>query len=257
MIATLVTGLVAVMALMLVAWVISVRMRDASIVDIFWGLAFVTIAWATYAVGDGAPDRKRLLAVLVTIWGVRLAAYLAKRNLGHGEDFRYQHMRSKRPNFTSFSLYGVFGLQGALAWIVSLPVQIAMHDDTPQSLGWLTIIGAIVWAVGLFFEAVGDWQLTRFKADPASKGQVMDTGLWRYTRHPNYFGDFCVWWGLLLIAAETGRGAYGFIGPIVMTVLLTRVSGKDLLEKVIVKRRPGYAEYVKRTNAFFPGPPRR
>jgi steroid 5-alpha reductase family enzyme len=257
LIATLLIGLGAVMALMLVAWAISVRIRDASIVDIFWGLAFVTITWATFAVGDGARDRKLLLAALVTIWGVRLAGYLARRNLGHGEDFRYVHMRSKHSNFTTWSLYGVFGLQGVLAWVVSLPVQIAMQDSSPGSLGWLAIVGAAVWVIGLFFEAVGDWQLTRFKADPANKGQVMDKGLWRYTRHPNYFGDFCVWWGLFLIAAETGQAIVGVIGPIVMTVLLTRVSGKDLLEKVIVKRRPGYVDYVKRTNAFFPGPPRR
>ena len=250
-------GAVAVLVLMFVGWLASVRLRDASIVDILWGFAFVAITWASFAAGSGARGRKLLLAVLVTVWGVRLAAYLARRNLGHGEDFRYRAMRAKRPNFARWSLFGVFGVQAVLAWVVSLPVQIAMHDQTPSAVGFVGVVGGVVWFVGLFFEAVGDWQLRRFKADPASVGQVMDRGLWRYTRHPNYFGDFCVWWGLFIIAAEAGTPALGVVGPIVMTILLTRVSGKDLLERSIGKRRAGYADYVRRTNAFFPGPPSR
>lgn len=257
MITVLASGLAAVMGFMLIVWLISIAMKDASIVDIGWGTAFVIITWVTYAVGDGSPDRSLLLAVLVTIWGARLSLYLARRNLGHGEDPRYVAMRKRHPNFVQWSLYGIFGLQGLLAWIVSLPVQIAMHDKTPAGLGALAIVGITVWAIGLLFETVGDWQLARFKADPASKGQVMDRGLWRYTRHPNYFGDFCVWWGLFIVAVECGTAAFGVIGPIVMTTLLTRVSGKALLERSIGKRRPGYADYVRRTNAFFPGPPKK
>jgi steroid 5-alpha reductase family enzyme len=256
MINVLFAGLGGVMALMAVGWLVSLKMKDASIVDILWGLAFVTIAWTTFAVGHGSPARSALLAALITVWGVRLAAYLARRNLGHGEDFRYQAMRRKRANFALWSLFGVFGLQGILAWIVSLPVQIAMHDTSPRSIGALAVVGALLWLVGLLFESVGDWQLARFKANPASKGQVMDKGLWRYTRHPNYFGDFCVWWGLFLIAAECGSAAVGIIGPIVMSTLLMKVSGKDLLERTIGKRRPGYVDYVRRTNGFFPGPPK-
>jgi steroid 5-alpha reductase family enzyme len=257
MTSVLLSGLGGVMALMLVGWLISLAMHDASIVDILWGLAFVTIAWVTFGVGHGSSARSLLLAVLITVWGVRLSAYLAKRNLGHGEDYRYKAMRKKRSNFALWSLFGVFGLQGILAWIVSLPVQIAMHDATPHRVGALAVVGGAVWLVGLLFESIGDWQLARFKANPASAGQVMDKGLWGLTRHPNYFGDFCVWWGLFLVAVECGSAIIGIVGPIVMSILLTRVSGKDLLERTIGKRRPGYAEYVKRTNAFFPGPPRK
>ena len=256
MIAVLLASLGAVFVLMLIGWGVSVIMNDASIVDILWGLAFVVMAWTGFLTGHGARPRQLLLAGLVTVWGLRLSAYLARRNLGHGEDFRYRAMRRRRPNFVVWSLFGVFGLQGALAWIVALPVQLAMADRTPARLGALATIGALLWVLGLAFEAVGDAQLARFKKDPTSAGQVMDRGLWRYTRHPNYFGDFCVWWGIFLVAAESGSAALGVIGPIVMSILLTRVSGKALLEKTIGKRRPGYADYVKRTNAFFPGPPR-
>jgi steroid 5-alpha reductase family enzyme len=155
-----------------------------------------------------------------------------------------------------WSLFGVFGLQGVLAWIVSLPIQIAMADRTPPKLGALAVVGGLLWAIGLVFETLGDAQLARFKAEVGSAGKVMDRGLWRFTRHPNYFGDFCVWWGLFVVAVESGSAVFGIVGPIVMSILLTRVSGKDLLEKTIGKRRPGYADYVKRTNGFFPGPPR-
>jgi steroid 5-alpha reductase family enzyme len=253
----LLAGLAAVAGLMLAGWLVSIAMTDASIVDILWGLAFIAIAWATFVLGHGARPRRLLLVGMVTIWGLRLAAYLARRNLGHGEDYRYQAMRRKHPNFVLWSLGMVFGLQGALAWIVSLPVQLAMYDKTPTELGPLAIAGVTVWLIGLAFESIGDAQLARFKADPASKGQVMDRGLWRYTRHPNYFGDFCVWWGIFLVAAESHRARWGIVGPIAMSILLTRVSGKDLLEKTIGKRRPGYADYVACTNGFFPGPPRR
>lgn len=255
---TLLAALGAVVALQVVVWVISVRRVDASIVDIAWGLSFTVMAWVGFATGDGASGRSWLLALLVSLWGVRLAVYLARRNLPHGEDPRYAAMRRKRPDsFALWSLGSVFLLQAALAWVVALPVTLAMSDPTPASLSPLTWVGVALWAVGVFFEAVGDAQLARFKADPANKGAVMDRGLWRYTRHPNYFGDFCVWWGLFVVAAETGRALVGVIGPVLMSVLLTRVSGKDLLEKTIGKRRPGYAEYVRRTNAFFPGPPKR
>ncbi len=256
MIAVLLAGLAAVLALMMIGWGISIAMKDASIVDILWGLAFVAIAWTGFFVGDGARPRRLLLAGLVTLWGLRLAAYLARRNLGHGEDYRYRAMRRHRKNFVAWSLYGVFGLQGVLAFVVALPVQLAMSDRTPPRLGLLAMVGSLIWIVGVTFEAVGDAQLARFKRNPMSAGQVMDRGLWRYTRHPNYFGDFCVWWGIFLVAAECGSATLGVVGPIVMSILLTRVSGKALLERTIGKRRPGYADYAKRTNAFFPGPPR-
>jgi steroid 5-alpha reductase family enzyme len=211
----------------------------------------------SYVVGDGARGRSALLAVLVTVWGLRLGAYLARRNLGHGEDRRYQAMRKAHANFALWSLGGVFVLQAVLAWVVAMPVQIAMGDATPASIGGLGWVGAAVWLVGFGFESVGDLQLARFKASSESDGQVMDRGLWRYTRHPNYFGDCLVWWGIFLVAAETGSAWWGIVGPIVMTVLLTRVSGKDLLERTIGTRRPGYADYVRRTSGFVPLPPRK
>jgi steroid 5-alpha reductase family enzyme len=248
---------VAVAALMITVWVISVAVRDASIVDIVWGLGFVLVAWVTFLVGDGVDERRLLLAVLVTVWGVRLAGYLAWRNLGTGEDPRYRAMRRHwGERFWIVSLVTVFVTQGVIMYVVSLPVQLAGAADAPTDLGPLAWAGVALWAVGLFFEAVGDWQLARFKADPANEGQVMDRGLWRYTRHPNYFGDFCVWWGIFVVAAETGPARWGVIGPIVMSVMLMKYSGVGMLEKSIDKRRPAYAEYRRRTSTFFPRPPK-
>ncbi len=245
---------VAIVALMVVVWIISVARTDVSLVDIAWGFGFVVVAWVAFWVVGEAGPRRWLLVVLTSIWGLRLSIYLAWRNLGSGEDFRYQVMRRKSPDtFWWKSLFTVFGLQAILMWMVSLPVQMGPIPD--PGLGLLDWLGAAAWVVGIVFEATGDWQLARFKADPANKGKVMDQGLWRYTRHPNYFGDFMVWWGLYLIALSAGQW-WTVVGPIVMSVLLMRVSGVGLLEKTITKRRPGYEEYMERTNAFFPGPPR-
>lgn len=255
------------LALILVAmtllWVVSLVVRDASIVDVFWGLAFVLIAWSAFIRRPvPSPDRTDLawlVVALVTIWGVRLSVHLARRNLGKGEDFRYVRMRERfGPRFPVISLVVVFLFQGVLAWIVSLPVQAAIafgFSDGAWTLA-LVVAGVAVWAVGIAFETVGDLQLAAFKRDPANKAGVMDRGLWRYTRHPNYFGDACVWWGLWLLAASTGA-LWTVIGPILMTILLVRVSGKGLLERTIGERRPGYAAYVKRTSGFFPLPPKR
>jgi steroid 5-alpha reductase family enzyme len=244
------TGL-GVVALMLVVWAISLILEDASIVDIVWGLGFVLVAWIAWS--QQGPDSRLLLsAVLTTVWGLRLSGYLAWRNLGKGEDFRYVAMRRRYGSrFGLVSLFVVFGLQGVLMWIVSLPVQAA----SGELFSPLDLAGIALWVAGLTFETVGDFQLARFKSDPANKGRVLDTGLWRYTRHPNYFGDFLVWWGLYLIALA-GGGWWTAVGPLVMTALLMRYSGAGLLEKTIGQRRPGYSEYVQRTNAFFPGPRR-
>jgi steroid 5-alpha reductase family enzyme len=193
-----------------------------------------------------------LLFVLVLIWSLRLAIYITARNWGHAEDRRYQAIRARnQPNFTISSVYRVFVFQAVLAWVISLPLLGAVTGDRPYGL--LDQLGLLLWAVGFTFEAVGDWQLARFKRDPANAGKVMDRGFWRYTRHPNYFGDFCVWWGFYLIALSAGAW-WSVIGPILMSVLLLRVSGVTLLEQDIGERRPAYADYVRRTNAFFPGP---
>jgi steroid 5-alpha reductase family enzyme len=250
----LATSAIAIVVLMVGAWLVSLPLRDASIVDIVWGLGFVAVAWVSWIRGDGG-SRGTLMLVMVTIWGLRLASYLAWRNLGKGEDFRYQAMRRRiGPAFPWVSLATVFGLQGVLTWIVSLPLPVAMAD--PGDISALAVIGTGLWAIGLFFETVGDAQLARFKADPRSEGRVMDRGLWRYTRHPNYFGDFCVWWGIWLVALGAPHGWLTIIGPIVMSTLLLRVSGVALLERSIGRRRPGYEEYVRRTSAFLPRPPR-
>lgn len=246
----------AVAAVMIATWLVSLVVRDASIVDPVWPVALAVAAWAAFAVADGDRTRGLLLVGLVTVWGVRLAGHLAIRNFGKGEDFRYARMREKHGRrFPWVSLVTVFLLQGVLVVIVSLPAQMGQAGDGPP-VGWLAAAGIALWLVGMVFETGGDLQLSRFKADPANKGKVLDRGFWRYTRHPNYFGDFCVWWGVYLVAAETTAGAASIAGPIVMSILLLRVSGVALLEKDIAERRPGYADYVRRTSAFFPRPPR-
>ena len=250
------TVAIVIAAVMIITWVVSLVLRDASVVDPVWPLAFIAVAITALIAGSGDEGRRILIACVVAIWGARLSIHLLVRNAGKEEDFRYAAMRAKRGHrFWLTSLVTVFLLQGLLVWVVSLPVQLSAIPDRP--LGWLAIIGAIVWVLGVVFEAIGDAQLTRFKANPASRGQVLDTGLWRYTRHPNYFGDFLVWWGIFLIAAESGAGAWGVAGPLLMTLLLVKVSGAGLLEKDIAVRRPGYADYVRRTSGFIPRPPKR
>jgi steroid 5-alpha reductase family enzyme len=247
-------GLLAMLVAAGLTWVVSVQQKNVTIVDSLWSLLFVLGAFA-YARVIGVPGaRVTLLLALVTIWGLRLAGYLSWRNLGHEEDRRYAAIRRRNePNFALKSLYLVFGLQAVLAWLISLPLLGAIGGAGP--LGVLDYLGAALWLVGMIFEAGGDLQLARFKGDPANAGKVMDRGLWRYTRHPNYFGDFCVWWGFYLIAVSAGAW-WSIVGPALMSYLLLKVSGVRLLERDIGKRRPQYAEYIRRTNAFFPGRPK-
>jgi steroid 5-alpha reductase family enzyme len=246
----------ALLAYVLALWLLSLPLRDVSIVDPGWGMGFVLVAWIAFAIGDGCRGRRLLLAVLVSVWGVRLAGYLIARKLSHpGEDERYGRIRRHYSDrFALVSLAIVFLLQGLLMWVIALPVQSAAPE--PDRLGAIDAVGGALWAVGLFFEAIGDWQLQRFKRDPANAGAVMDRGLWRYTRHPNYFGDFLVWWGIYVIAASTGDAWWTVISPLVMSTLLIGVSGKKLLEDHL-RKRPAYEEYVTRTSGFFPLPPRR
>jgi steroid 5-alpha reductase family enzyme len=248
---------ITISCVMVATWLVSLVLKNASIVDIVWGLGFVITSWVLAVTIDGDSTRQILLAVMVGLWGLRLGGYLAKRNIGHGEDWRYKAMRKKKgARFGLISLVTVFGLQGVLMWIVSLPVMFGNSDATP-GVGPLAVIGVMVWAVGLSFEAIGDWQLVQFKKDPNNAGKVMQTGLWSLTRHPNYFGDALLWWGIGIVGAETGSGVIGFIGPVVMTVFLLRVSGVPMLERSLMKRREGYAEYAARTSAFIPRPPKR
>ena len=248
-------GAIAALAVMGATWLISLPTRDASLADIAWGLTFVGIAWTVFAVGDRSTA-SLVVAGLVSVWGLRLSGYLAWRNLGHGEDRRYQAMRAKRPStFWIWSLVGVFVLQAVIAWVVSLPVQ-SLAGQT-EGIGALSLVGAVGFVLGITFESVGDAQLAAFKRDPSSKGKVMDRGLWRYTRHPNYFGDAVVWWSLWLIAVGAGAAWWTMIGPALMTLFLVRVSGASLLESDISQRRPGYEEYIRRTSGFIPLPPRK
>jgi steroid 5-alpha reductase family enzyme len=250
----LTSALVLVVAVTLL-WLVSLAMRDSGIVDIFWSTGFVLVAWAVFLIADGLEARRLLLVVLTSLWGARLTSYLAWRNLGKDEDYRYTAMRDKwGAKWWWWSYFQVFLLQGALIWIVSLPIQAAQVEPTP-GLGWLAIVGSLLWIIGMVFEGIGDLQLARFKADPSNKGRVMNTGLWRYTRHPNYFGNFMIWWGIWLVAAETGVW-WTVVGPIVMSILLLRVSGVAMLERTITERRPAYAEYIRTTSAFFPRPPK-
>lgn len=237
-----------------VLWVVSVQRRNVAIVDSLWSPMFILAAVVYAAVGSAATPRVVLVLVLVTVWALRLSLYITVRNWGHGEDRRYQAIRARNePNFTFKSLYLVFLLQAVLAWIISLPLHAAVLRG--GDLTAMDYLGVALWVIGFSFEAGSDWQLARFKADPANRDAVMDRGFWRYTRHPNYFGDFCVWWGFYAIALAAG-GWWSIPGPLLMSLLLMRVSGVSLLEKDIGERRPKYAQYVRRTNAFFPGLPK-
>jgi len=252
------TTLATVLTLFTMLWIASLVLADASIVDRFWGIGFLVIASAASAATDGAPPRAHLVLALTAIWGLRLSLYLTVRNTGHGEDFRYRSMRRHwGESFPVVSLATVFWLQALVAWIVSLPVQMAIASRAPVQLTLLDDLGVAVWAAGFLFETIGDLQLARFKADPRNRGQLLDRGLWRYTRHPNYFGDACVWWGLFLIAFSAWPGVLTVLSPVLMTWLLAKGTGKPLLEKDMADRRPGYAEYVRRTSGFVPLPPRR
>ena len=258
--AVLGTTLGVTVAAMLAVWLLSLALKDASIVDVFWGLGFVLIATTCFVISDGYQPRRLLVLTLICIWGMRLSTFIFLRNRGKGEDFRYQAMRKRHGSrFAVVSLYTVFGVQGLLMWIVSLPIQVALCDSAVKWFTLFDALGLALWITGFFFEAVGDFQLARFKKDPENRGKVMDRGLWRYTRHPNYFGDALVWWGLFLIAVPAGKeiAIATVISPVIMTELLRNVSGVKLLEKTLAKTKPGYQEYVRRTRAFFPWFPKR
>jgi steroid 5-alpha reductase family enzyme len=247
-------GLLVVVVVAVITWMWSLYKRDVSIVDSLWPLLFLLLGGSNAISRGSVGPRAILMLGMLTIWALRLSIYITWRNWGHGEDRRYQAIRARnQPNFALKSLYLIFILQALLAWVISLPLQGAIMSEGP--LGPLDVLGIALWLVGFAFEAGGDWQLARFKSNPANQGRVMDRGFWRFTRHPNYFGDFCVWWGFYLSAA--GGGAWwSFVGPVLMSALLMRVSGVTLLEKDIGERRPQYADYVRRTNAFFPGAPK-
>ena len=248
-------GLVAIMAIAFITWVISLLKRDVSIVDSVWSLLFLAAAIAYFTALPETGPRTAWLGAMLVLWALRLTGYITWRNWGEAEDARYQAIRARnQPYFELKSLYLVFALQGVLAWIVSLPLLAALAS--PVMPGWLDVLGLALFTLGLVFETIADAQLARFKRRGNSRGMVLDSGLWRYSRHPNYFGEFCIWWGFYLIAVAAG-GWWALPGPLLMSLLLLKVSGVALLEKDIVERRPAYRDYVARTNAFFPWLPKR
>lgn len=256
MINLLIGNAVLIAVCMVTLWLLSILLRDVSIVDLFWGLGFVLVAWNTcWNAGEWsfrAPSNA-LLPLLVSVWGLRLTGHLAIRNIGHGEDKRYVAMRAARPGtFWWQSLLIVFGLQGVVMWLVALPLQTGILQPV-AGWHWQHFLGLLLWGIGFFFEAVGDWQLMRFRRNPVNRGRVLDRGLWRYTRHPNYFGDFCVWWGLFVVSTAHGVHLWTVLSPLLMSLFLIKVSGVTLLESTLVEK-PDYADYIRRTNAFFPGP---
>jgi len=265
-------------------WAISMKVRDASIIDIFWGAGFAIVALVCLLLSEVRTPFIWLLAGMPLIWGIRLSAYLAKRNLGHGEDKRYVAMR-KRSGLEEMAwrkraFFRVFLGQGLLILIVSAPVWVGVATGFPDitlegssltpEWQWLTktgltaiaLVGAALWLIGFLFEAVGDAQLAAFLKKnkgydgPPENKPVMNTGLWKYTRHPNYFGNACMWWGIFLVACQAPFGWTTFLGPLIMNLLLVKVSGKDLLERTMGKR-PAYQDYIKRTSGFFPLPPKK
>jgi steroid 5-alpha reductase family enzyme len=247
-------ALIVILGIGVASWLLSVVKKDVSFVDSLWSLFFL-VAAGVFAVGvESLSLRGVLVLTLVALWSLRLSIYITARNWGEPEDYRYQTIRANNePGFAFKSLYIVFGLQGVLAWLVALPLLPAI--TSAGALGPLDIAAAVLWLIGFVFEAGGDYQLARFKARADSKGRVLNTGLWRYTRHPNYFGDFCIWWSFYLFAVASG-GWWSIASPLLMSILLLRVSGVAMLENTITERRPEYADYIRNTNAFFPGPSR-
>ena len=244
----------AVLVLAVATWGVSLAKGDVSIVDSLWSVLISTAACAYVAAYSQPGARTPWVLALLAVWALRLCVYITARNWGEPEDHRYQEIRKRnQPNFGFKSLYLIFLLQGTLAWIVALPLMAAVGSTRP--LAALDIAGIALVLFGTAFEAVGDWQLAAFKRAAGNRGKVMDQGLWRYTRHPNYFGECCLWWGAWLLAAAAGAW-WTVASPLLMTWLLLRVSGVSLLERDIGERRPGYADYVRRTNAFVPGRPR-
>jgi len=244
----------AVAAVAVTFWVVSLIRRDVSIVDSLWSLMFLLALLVYLAAGAATGPRAWLVAAMVAVWALRLSVYITVRNHGQPEDYRYQAIRrNNEPHFWFKSLFIVFLLQGFLAWVICLPALAAVSGQTTP--GPLDFMGLALWLVGMFFEVVGDWQLARFRRSRREPGAVLDTGLWRYTRHPNYFGEATLWWGMYLVALSAGAW-WTVFAPLLMTFLLLRVSGVALLEKDIADRRPAYRDYIRRTNAFFPGRPR-
>ena len=254
----LITTAAALLIMMAVTFAVALKVGRHSVVDTAWGIGIALTAVVSLLVsaGSGQPARRYALLAVSVIWGLRLAAHLTRRNHGQPEDPRYRDMLNRaQGNRNAYALRIVYLLQAAILWLACLPIQAGMAERAP--VGPLTVIGAALWAAGFAFESVGDWQLARFKADPAHQGLIMDRGLWRYTRHPNYFGDFCMWWGLFLISLGSWAELPFVVAPLLMTYILTRGTGGRLTDRRMAATRPAYAAYAARTSGFIPLPPRK
>jgi steroid 5-alpha reductase family enzyme len=251
----LLSGIVILVSMVLL-WLLSLLLKNSSIVDIFWGIGFVIVTWLAFSQGSGYIPRKQLVAVLVTMWGLRLALHVFFRNWNQGEDFRYAKWREENgARWWWVSFFQVFLLQGFLMWIISVPLIAAETSGFPVIVTPLDVIGVVVWMIGFLFEMFGDLQLMSFKQNPKNKGKLLTKGLWKYTRHPNYFGETVLWWGYYIIALACG-GWWTIFSPITMTYLLLKVSGVAMLERTM-KVKPGYEEYMRKTSAFFPWFPKK
>lgn len=251
-------GLAVIMTMMTLLWIVSVIIKNVSIVDLFWGFGFVVAAWFYFLYGEGNETRKLVVSILVSVWGLRLSAYLIWRNYGKGEDFRYRQFRKNygEKRYCWVSFFQTFLLQGVLMWLISAPLLGAQHFGAGRSLNFHDGIGLFLWITGFHFEAGGDWQLASFKSNPENRGRVLDSGFWRYTRHPNYFGDSAVWWGYGFISLASGSWLPA-LGSLLMTLLIIKVSGVAMLEKSLKEQKPQYREYIERTSAFIPWFPKK
>jgi len=251
-------ALYAILSGMCLLWIISIFIRNVSIVDIFWGIGFVLTCFVYYISTSPYGTRNILIMTLVTLWGLRLAIFIALRNVGKGEDFRYREFRKKygEKRYWWISFFQTFLLQGLLMWLISAPLLGAQFQHQGRALGILDFIAVFVWITGISFEAGGDLQLARFRSDPAKKGKVLDKGFWKYTRHPNYFGDAAVWWAYALFSVSAGS-YWPVLGSLLMTVLIIKVSGVALLEKSLSEKKPQYREYIEKTSAFIPWFPKK
>lgn len=252
------TNLVIVVFLMTFLWVTSIFLKNVSIVDLFWGIGFVISSVVYFVLTDGFFTRKILLMILVTVWGLRLSIYLAWRNWGKGEDFRYREFRRQygEKRYWWISYFQTFLLQGVLMWLISAPLLGAQFNQSQDTLNVFDFAGIFLWVIGFLFEAGGDWQLARFKSNRSNRGRILRTGFWRFTRHPNYFGDAAVWWGFGLLSVSAGS-YIPVLGSVLMTLLIVKVSGVALLEKTLKSDKPEYADYVEKTSAFIPWFPKK
>jgi len=251
-------ALVIIMTMMTLLWIVSVIIKNVSIVDLFWGMGFVIVSWFYFLFTGGYETRKIIITFLVTIWGLRLSIHLAWRNSGLVEDFRYRKFRQSygEKRYWWISFFQTFLLQGVLMWLISAPLLGAQYYDEIRQIKFLDWVGIALWLTGFIFETSGDLQLALFKSDPSNRGKVLDKGFWRYTRHPNYFGDSAVWWGYGLLSLAAGSFLPA-LGSVLMTFLIIRVSGVSLLEKSLKEQKPQYREYIEKTSAFIPWFPKK